>query len=257
MIDAPPQPQEVERARAQVGGEAERIYDETRRQVDDEIARLDAARVWAEGEMDRITAQALADLDAGRDPDAVERKLQSDLAAVISRAQDPGFDPRTLAPTRSAAPAPAVAPTPATPPPITAAPKPAPAPPPPIAAASPEPPAVLDAPTPASDDSCRCRVDAVAPPPWCALAWLGVLRRRGPRQRTGIDSTPEGPPQYSRPRTTFHTAPRGTPARTDRLAPPRHGVAWTVCVGAVVSPSGSSQVKTSSPSAASEVGNPP
>ncbi|MFO0635874.1 MAG: hypothetical protein U0168_23795 [Nannocystaceae bacterium] len=180
MIEAPPDPQAVERARAQVGAEAERIYDDTKRKVDGEIARMDAAQVWAEHEMDRLTAKALADLEAGRDPDAVERTLQSDLAATIARAQDPSFDPRRLPPLPDIA-ATAVPAAPAAPPrtePVAAAPVPAVATRAPAAAPVPAP-AAAPAPAgtaPPAPTACACRSDGFAPSLGGIV--LAVLARR-------------------------------------------------------------------------------
>lgn len=109
MLDAPP-PDTTERDRAVVTEHAERIYDETKRDVDAEIDRLDAAKQWGIAEMDRVTDEALRRLRTGGDPDEVERWMQAELAATIERASAPGFDPR---PTTVAAPRPS------TPPPST------------------------------------------------------------------------------------------------------------------------------------------
>jgi hypothetical protein len=112
MIAPPMTAEEVEQARAKMSSEAQQIYDDTERAVKAEIGRLDAAQTWAEGEMDRITAAALKDLDDGKDPDAVQKQLDEDLKATIAKASDPAFDPRKL-PMKAEPPAPAPAPAPA------------------------------------------------------------------------------------------------------------------------------------------------
>lgn len=115
LFAVPPPVEPTERARAEVTEHAERIYEDTKRDVDAEVARLDAAKAWAVAEMDRVTAEAIRRLDGGGDPDAVEQWTQQALAAVIERASAPGFDPR---PPAAARPIAAEAP-PATPPPAT------------------------------------------------------------------------------------------------------------------------------------------
>ncbi len=79
---APPPTADVEQDRARVSSEMQQIYTEAERAVDDEIERLDVAKKWAEGEMDRITAVALQKLEDGVDPECVETQLQIDLEAV-------------------------------------------------------------------------------------------------------------------------------------------------------------------------------
>lgn len=117
LFVGPPSVEPTERARAEVTEHAERIYEDTKRDVDAEVARLDAAKAWAVAEMDRVTAEAIRRLDRGGDPDAVERWTQQELAAVIERASAPGFDPRpAAAPPPIAAEAPSATPPLATPP---------------------------------------------------------------------------------------------------------------------------------------------
>lgn len=169
---APPPTADVEQDRARVSSEMQQIYTEAERAVDDEIERLDVAKKWAEGEMDRITAVALQKLDDGVDPDAVETQLQIDLEAVMKKAADPGFDPRKLAPSTGViAKPPAVAQPPvAAPPPVPA---PAPAPPPPAT-----PSAVAADPT---QPGCGCRSHRAAHPALAVLVLcfaLGRARRR-------------------------------------------------------------------------------
>ena len=166
---APPPTADVEQDRARVSSEMQQIYTEAERAVDDEIERLDVAKKWAEGEMDRITAVALQKLEDGVDPDAVETQLQIDLEAVMKKAAEPGFDPRKLAPSTGViAKPPALAQPPvAAPPPVLA---PAPAPPPPTA--------VAPDPTPSG---CGCRSHRAAHPALAVLVLclaLGRARRR-------------------------------------------------------------------------------
>lgn len=94
MFLGPPAVEPTERARAEVNERALEIYEDTKRDVDAEVARLDAAKVWAIAEMDRVTAEAIRRLEAGGDPDAVERWTTQEIAAVVERASAPGFDPR-------------------------------------------------------------------------------------------------------------------------------------------------------------------
>jgi hypothetical protein len=94
MFAGPPAVEPTERARAEVTERAERIYDGAERAAEAEIARLEAAKAWAIAEMDRVTAEAIRRLDAGGDPDVVERWTKEALAAVVERASAPDFDPR-------------------------------------------------------------------------------------------------------------------------------------------------------------------
>lgn len=94
MFAGPPAVEPIERARAEVTARAERIYDGAARATEAEIARLDAAEAWAIAEMDRVTDEAMRRLDAGGDPDAVERWTKEALAAVVERASAPDFDAR-------------------------------------------------------------------------------------------------------------------------------------------------------------------
>lgn len=165
---APPPTTDVEQDRARVSAEMQQIYTEAETAVDDEVARLDAAKKWAEGEMDRITAAALQKLADGGDPDEVERQLPIDLEAVMKKAAAPGFDPRKLAP-------PIV--TPAIAPPPVAAPAP-----PPVAAPAPivEPPSPAPAPEP-THAGCGCRSQRGAHPALALLVLCFALARGGRR----------------------------------------------------------------------------
>ncbi|MBL8947078.1 MAG: hypothetical protein JNK45_28150 [Myxococcales bacterium] len=96
MFLGPPAVEPTERARAEVNERALEIYEDTKRDVDAEVARLDAAKVWAIAEMDRVTAEAIRRLDAGGDPEVVERWTTQEIAAVVERASAPGFDPRPV-----------------------------------------------------------------------------------------------------------------------------------------------------------------
>ena len=98
MIAPPMTAEEVEQARARVSSETQQIYTDAEKAVKAEIDRLDRAQKWAEGEMDRLSAAAVADVRDGKDPDAVRKQLDEDLQATIAKASEPGFDPRTLAP---------------------------------------------------------------------------------------------------------------------------------------------------------------
>lgn len=167
---APPPSADVEQDRARVTSEMQQIYTEAEQAVDDEIERLDVAKRWAEGEMDRITAVALQQLEDGVDPDTVEKQLQIDLQAVMKKAAAPGFDPRKLAPTKPAIVAkPAVA--------DTAPTKPAPTHAPVVAAPSPAPEPVADAPP----SGCGCHSQRSAHPA-LALLVLCVALARGARR---------------------------------------------------------------------------
>ncbi|HWB78473.1 MAG TPA: hypothetical protein VG755_26085 [Nannocystaceae bacterium] len=168
---APPPSADVEQDRARVTSEMQQIYTEAESAVDDEIERLDAAKKWAEGEMDRITAKALQDLEDGVDPDVVERQLPIDLEAVMKKAAAPGFDPRKLAP-----PKPAIAKPPTT---ELAPPKPSPvaAPAPIVATPSVAPEVAADSPRP----GCGCRSQRAAHPAPALLVLclaLACARRR-------------------------------------------------------------------------------
>jgi hypothetical protein len=121
MFAGPPAVEPTERTRAAVTERAERIYDGAERAAEAEIARLDAAKAWAIAEMDRVTDEAIRRLDAGGDPDAVERWTKEAIAGVVERASAPDFDPRPPpTPPRPAAIAPPVARTPVAAGPIAA-----------------------------------------------------------------------------------------------------------------------------------------
>lgn len=146
---SPPADEPTERERAQAVAAAQEIYDDTRRAVDDEIARMDAVKAWADREMDAATERVTQRLGDGDDPDVVQRRFELELQAVMTKAMDPRFDPR---PPRTPVPEPAAS-----------APKPAPVAPQPPVIAAPEisPPTKADAPLsePAvpSASACACR----------------------------------------------------------------------------------------------------
>lgn len=106
MLAAPPAVDDTENARAAITQKAEQIVADTKREVDSELDRMEAAKDWALAEMDLATARAKKDLDEGKDPDEVQQRLEAELTAAIAKANDPGFDPRTDAPAPSAAPGP-------------------------------------------------------------------------------------------------------------------------------------------------------